>query len=250
MTLDNIKLPSLPRAYLALSELVNDPAATLEAVAHTVSSDPALAARTIKMAASGVYSPRFGGDVSALDAVRTLGMRRILDLSLATSVLSVLKTPASLGGFWDTSVEVSAWAAALARTLRKDAGTAQLAGLLHKIGVLVIAANVPADKLPEQYPADTEAERALFGVDHLDAGGRLLEYWNLPDVLSQPAKHYLSETPPIQPWTVPLVFCAVRLTKGAALDDALSALGVDSAKREEAEEQKSLYLAALRQILS
>jgi putative nucleotidyltransferase with HDIG domain len=103
--------------------------------------------------------------------------------------------------FWRHSIATAACARSLARRLRFNQDVAFTAGLLHDIGRLVLVTGHPqairGAGLARQHDGDWEdAERAVLGVDHVDAGVALAEHWNFSDTMRQAiAWHHAPETP-------------------------------------------------------
>jgi HD-like signal output (HDOD) protein len=86
-----------------------------------------------------------------------------------------------------------------------------LAGMLHDIGKLVLAANdVTLLVEAEAAPDPLQAEQALFGATHQDVGGYLLELWGLPDSIVEAAAfhHTPSAAPPGHLGPLPAVHAA------------------------------------------
>lgn len=123
-----------------------------------------------------------------LDIVKAL----ILSVQIFTHFDQVQVRTLSLETLWRHSLSTGGWAKGIAEgetTDRKVADEEFLAGLLHDVGKLVFAAN-----LPERYSAarvlaqeqglpDWEAEQTIFGATHAAVGAYLLGLWGLPDPL-------------------------------------------------------------------
>ena len=91
--------------------------------------------------------------------------------------------------FWRHSIATAACAKVLARHVRFNQDYAFTAGLLHDIGRLVLVSAFPAlyaeviayQQANDCYPL--EAERAVLGLDHVEAGLALAEHWNFSDTM-------------------------------------------------------------------
>ncbi|MNR09039.1 HDOD domain protein [compost metagenome] len=90
----------------------------------------------------------------------------------------------------------------LARQIRFNQDYAFTAGLLHNIGRLVLVSSFPAhyaQAIAHQAAHDCsllEAEQAVLGVDHVQAGVALAEHWNFSDTMRLALGNYLQpETP-------------------------------------------------------
>ena len=187
---------SVDREDVAASEL-----------SRRISADAALSAHLLRIVNSSYYGlSRRIGTVS--DALAVLG----LDLVRRTVTAAVLQRPL-FAYLHDTEVARAFWrhelqCAALARhlALRRggDGESAYMAGLLHDVGRLVMLMRYPdrTDVLLRRRSDDEqglEHERGLFGFDHAQVGGALLESWGLPEQMVQAAHQHADETEPEEP---------------------------------------------------
>jgi len=212
-----VALPTLPRVASRLLESIADPgAATSEEIGEVIALDPALTARTLKLANSDFYGfPRKVGSVDL--AVVVLGADTIRDLVLGASVFQTLDpTWRLLTGLWSHSLACGVAARAMANRCRYrlEAG-AFAAGMLHDIGKVALR---QAD--PERYEAAmahvraqgismVEAERGVLGSDHAEVGGWLAERWGLPgDLVEAIACHHRPEQARLNPELTSLVHIA------------------------------------------
>jgi putative nucleotidyltransferase with HDIG domain len=197
-------LPSLPAVVMELLGSIDEENIDMAVLAKKVSSDPALTAKTLRLANSSV----FGLQVKATTiqhAMTFLGFqttRKLITTAALTGCFPAGRCPGfNDKSFWRHSIATAACARVLARRVRFNADYAFTAGLLHDIGRLVLVA-----RFPERYQAvlslraknDGElidAERALLGMDHVDAGVALAEHWNFSDTMRQAiAYHHAPET--------------------------------------------------------
>ncbi len=202
-----VELVSLPEALVRLNVLVEDPRSTVEQIARVIETDSALTARLLRI----VNSP-FYGLPSRVETVRQavslVGMREIRDLAVATAVARVFEgIPPELMDmerFWRHSLLTGLVARELARHRRDGAAESRfVAGLLHDVGKLLLARQIPelarhalARATYEQIPLP-EAEREALGFDHAEVGGALLEAWRLPEPLVVAARwHHAPELAP------------------------------------------------------
>ncbi len=183
------EVPSPPLLYFDIRDELSSTRGTAASMAEIASRDPALVARTLKIANSGYYArPRAVGDLT--DAIRLLGTETLLGLVLAAHVYAGLPPPGiRLDSLWQHAFYVSRLAREIARI---EGGTAEqvarshVAGLLHDIGLLVLLQNEPARYQPlwRQSGGDESElirlEREAFDVDHGELGATILTLWNLP----------------------------------------------------------------------
>lgn len=176
-----------------LLALLLDRDVDVKAVLQCLRSEPALAARVLKVANEPFYGQP--GQVGTLErAVQLLGLSAIRGVA-AAGCLDRLAPP-SKGTAFDPerfrqhSLAVASAAEQLSRL--SGAGVeaeAFMAGLLHDIGLVLLARLRPQD-MQRFAPAEGQAldlslrqERAHFGATHLDCSVALINSWGLPDWL-------------------------------------------------------------------
>lgn len=219
VTEELVALPTLPLVASRLLEAIANPATSSEEVARIVSLDPALTARTLKLANSDFYGfPRKVGSVEL--AVVVLGANTVRDLVLSAAVFQTLGG-ADLTGLWNHCMATGVAARTLAgRTGYRLAGEAYAAGVLHDIGKVVLRQSFP-DRFEgivalarEQGLSIAEAERGVLGSDHAEVGGWLAERWGLPaDLVEAIALHHRPERAVVNPKLVNLVHLANSLAE-------------------------------------
>ncbi|MGE5175764.1 MAG: HDOD domain-containing protein [Hyphomicrobiales bacterium] len=198
---ETMVLPTFPVVASRLIEEVARPDATSEEIGRILANDPALAARTLRLANSDFYGfPRKVGSIEL--AVLVLGPGTMRDLVLTSSVVQTFgQAGTALEGLWSHSMACGIAARSLAERCRyRLTGDAYAAGLLHDIGKVVLRQNDPerfdavlALCRAQNVPGD-EAERGLFGSDHAEVGGWLAERWGLPaEIVEAIACHHRPE---------------------------------------------------------
>ncbi len=186
------RLPSIPTLYTEIVEKANEPDALLEDVAGIIARDPGMTAKILKLVNSAFFGLRRELSSTA-EAVSYIGLDTIKSLVLSLHAFAQfdhVRAPGfTIESLWSHSLSVAAWARHIAvceEADRRDADRAFTAGLLHDIGKLVLAANLP-DQFGEALRFASErkmelftAETQVFGADHADVGGYLLGLWGLP----------------------------------------------------------------------
>lgn len=196
LVVDVNKLVSLPDIYYRLESALESPASTMNDFAALLSSDPDLCARLLRMANSAFYS--FPAKIETIDrAISTIGMRQIRELVLVTSVMEMFEGVTiplvNMRSFWEHSVAVGVFSRAIAQY----AGLGQsdryyIPGLLHDIGRLVLFMKLPAfiSELVQQSVAESRSlfllEQEQLGYNHGAIGGQLLDFWKVPQSISEP----------------------------------------------------------------
>lgn len=184
------KLPTQPVAALRVLRMVDDPRASAAALGRLVEVDPGLSTKVMRLANSPYYGLS-GKVASAAQATVLLGFSTVRALAASAAAgLLVDQQPVGPPGFWSHAVLTACGASAVARRVGGQAANAFTAGLLHDIGRALFF-RIDQDRFAQigEAVADgmsTEAaEREIFGTDHAEAGGRVLEEWRFPASLSR-----------------------------------------------------------------
>ena len=188
-------LPSLPTLYREVMQELQSPDASIEKIGQIISKDLGMLTKLLQVVNSPFYGlPRRIS--SATQAVALLGLEAIKSLVLSMKVFSQFESSSqtffSLDILWNHGMTTGRYA----RTISKEQGTdtrvmedAFTAGLLHDVGLLVLATNVP-DQYTEtlalmqnQGVTEWDAERQVLGATHAEVGGYLLGTWGLSDTI-------------------------------------------------------------------
>ena len=196
-------LPTLPATYVELVEELKTEEASIEKIGDIISKDIGLTAKIIKMVNSSFFGLRQQITTPA-KAVSMLGLDLVTAMALTSGTFDKfkhLKVPGfSIEQMWDHAMLTSAFAKIIAQAGgldRQSADTAFMAGLLHDIGKLLIAAYLPdsfavINKLAEKISIPiVEAEEKVIGTNHSSVGAYLLDLWGLPEaILDAAAFHH------------------------------------------------------------
>jgi HD-like signal output (HDOD) protein/ActR/RegA family two-component response regulator len=188
------ELPSAPRTYVEISNVLGNPRAGTRAVAEIIEKDSALSARVLQLVSSGFYGlPRQVSSIGG--AVAFLGVEVIKAIVLSVEVSKMFPVAQAIPEFSiDALQRRSSAAAQLAkRLLGHDSGSESvlIAGMLQDVGQLILAARAPQRfgiALSTSARGKTplfEAELELFGATHAEIGGYLLGLWALPSRIVQ-----------------------------------------------------------------
>jgi len=185
-------LYTLPPVVAHLSRLLSDPSVTAQQVADAISSDVAMAAKVLRLVNSAYYG--FSRRIGNLKmAIVILGFREIRKLVMTLGTIRAFGRAGKslpLKTFWRHCVAVGALAeqilAEKAPSLKDDGF---VAGLLHDMGKLVIAQELPmlfnhVRSLAAGGARWVQAERSAFGFDHCEVGGGLAGVWRFPPELT------------------------------------------------------------------
>lgn len=192
-------LPSLPRTYARLRALLVDEKATVQQATAIIVQDPSICAKLLQIVNSAFF--RLSRRITRLEeATSYLGLEALQRVVLAAELFST-KLPRAIPGLSLEDLQLhSLVTASLASRLvppgpQQDA--AFLGGVLHDVGLLVLATSLP-DHLEGALKARRhateplhEAEIRRFGVSHAEIGGYLLGIWGLPyPIVEAVANHH------------------------------------------------------------
>jgi HD-like signal output (HDOD) protein len=186
------KLPTLPRVHAEVTKELQSAEGSLEHVAEYVRRDPIMCAKFLQVINSAFFGlARQISDPG--EAVMLLGAVRTRGLILIAGVFSQFDDKPCPGFSAENLLQHSLRAASLAHRIMlvetDDADQGNLAftaGLLHDVGKLVLAANVPEMFATAQRfhrskrISQCAAEQDVLGTTHAELAGSLLAAWNLP----------------------------------------------------------------------
>lgn len=193
------ELPALPQVVLELMTMLQDDSINSADFAARIESDQGLVARTLRLANSPFYG--VCGRVGTIrDAVQMLGMRAVGTLLTTASVSGRISAAEcadfDFPGFWRHALATGIAARELARCVRLNDDLAFVAGLLHDIGRLVLAARLPralALVIESAHDADIpelDAEQQVLGCSHTDVGTRVARHWHFPAAVVDAIEHH------------------------------------------------------------
>ncbi|HEB95392.1 MAG TPA: HDOD domain-containing protein [Sedimenticola thiotaurini] len=203
-TLSSRRLPVIPIGTFDLLAALDDDSIGFREIATVLERFPTIAARLIQLANSSWSSPV--AEVSSLDAACS---RLGVDVVKSTSVALLVSAPFDPcrcpafepRRYWARALAVAEAASHLAACIGSEAGggdlqSARTAGLLHNLGLLWLA-----DQLPEPThlallkwarDPDVSLDRSLMelaGAGYRQAGGCLARAWGLPSSLVTALEH-------------------------------------------------------------
>ena len=184
-----VDLPSFPEIALQVRRILSDPDTKMEQIVRVVGSEPALAARLVRIANSAAIN-RSGKDVTDLrTAIARIGhnMVRSASMSFAMNQIRKANKLASLAPYlndlWERSTYVAAYAFVLARTCtRVNPDEAMLAGMMHGIGKLYILTRATGH--PELF-ASEEALNDIINDWYPSIGKAILENWKFSEIMAR-----------------------------------------------------------------
>ncbi len=185
-------LPSVPPLYAKLMQALQSPTVKPDEIGDIVAQDLAMTSKILQLVNSAYFGlPRHISNPT--QAVILLGLNTIKTLALTLHVFSQMPDT-SVEGFSPLTLQRhSLMTASLAKKVAHGltlndylADCAFTAGMLHALGRLILATNMPKryEKVLAQansVPLPLEdVEKEMLGVTHADVAAYLLELWGLP----------------------------------------------------------------------
>lgn len=186
------KLPCVPAIYQELTDALQKESTSSETLGQIIQKDIGMTAKMLKLVNSAFFGLRRSID-SPQDAVSFLGIETIKTLVLANKIFE--DSPhfrfhfLNIDQLWVHSMHVAATAKAIAKSEHADRAVtdnAFVGGILHDVGILVLATNfqeayerVTQVVVKERIPLP-DAEHLEFGVTHAEVGSYLLGLWGIP----------------------------------------------------------------------
>jgi HD-like signal output (HDOD) protein len=183
------RLPVLPRTYWELAGELERPGADSSSVAGIIEQDPVVTTRVLQLANSAFFGVQRAVR-SVRDAATVLGLEPLRSIVLLAGMSRLvhagdLPPTFSLDTLQSHSARVARLAAAMLND-PEESKTAFSAGMLHHIGYLMLAVNLPNEfkgLREEAFRRNTTVERIereQLGCDHAEIGAQVLALWGLP----------------------------------------------------------------------
>ncbi len=196
---DGVKLPSPPAIAVRILNAVQQEDSSLKDLATIISSDPALTAKLLKIANSGLYSLKY--EVASIEkALTVLGVNVLKNIALSFVIAKEMSGPSEKGFdfnyFWRRSVTFAVAAELLSKELEYRSDDTFVTALLTDIGVLILHLTMPDvyAKVFEEKKHSGEKlsniETRVFEINHAEMGSGILERWDLPATIYQPIRYH------------------------------------------------------------
>jgi HD-like signal output (HDOD) protein len=245
------ELPPLPFAAARILQILSSSydSADIHELADLIKLCPGLSARIVGLANTAYFQGN-RKVYTVLDAVIRIGLSMVKGLTLGILLANPLKpykvTLVHLKQYWYEAILTATCASQLAgfmgtegRPLKEEA---YLAGLLHNLGLLILAHVFPeemavvfADELRDSHVTLVNKQRTLLCVDQHQAASWVLHHWRLPERLIAVVEHYHEPGYRGEHWQLSLLigFCSRWIVhRFEALDlldqqaDSVSALAI------------------------
>jgi HD-like signal output (HDOD) protein len=183
---EQLELPAFPEAVLRIQRALQSPDTSTDDIVRILSSEPALAARLLRIANSAEFR-RMDQEVTDLrKAVSRMGFNMVRSVAVAFAMRQLRRkdnfSPVAqqqLELAWNDSLEIAAACFVIAkRFTRVNPDQALLTGLLHVLGRLyIIMRSKDAEELNEAQM------REVIDGWHASIGKAIIETWGLPEPL-------------------------------------------------------------------
>jgi HD-like signal output (HDOD) protein len=186
-----VDLPSFPEVAVRVRRILSDPKSTVEQVVRVVGSEPALAARLMRIANSASLN-RSGKLITELrTAISRIGYNMVRSASISFAMAQIRNSNKLAGlehhlqDVWLRSTRVAAFAYVLAKSCtrsRINPDEAMLTGMMHGIGKLYVLTRAAAH--PELF-ADASMLEQILEQWHPSIGKAILENWEFSEAMAQ-----------------------------------------------------------------
>ena len=181
----HVDLPSFPEVAVRVRRVLSDSNSSVDQVVRVVGSEPALAARLLRISNSASLN-RSGRTVTDLrTAINRIGYNMVRSASISFAMSQIRKSgklqglEVRLTDLWERSTLVAAFAYVLARTCsRVNPDEAMLAGMMHAIGKLYVLTR--AVDHPELFLGNNTLDDIVKDW-HASIGKAILENWAFPE---------------------------------------------------------------------
>lgn len=189
-------IPVLPPGAPHLLKSLTDDSISFIDLAGIIERYPTIAARLISLANSAWSSPV--SEITTLEnACSRLGFDVVRSASIALAVSAPFNTSRcpefKARFFWCSGLlaaDGASWLTKFSKSIHIEPATARAAGLIHNLGLLLLADQLPTEvdqaiKLVQKEEAMQLGQALLYilGFDHCDAGRQLGLAWELPESL-------------------------------------------------------------------
>ncbi len=215
LVLQTESLPSLSDSYEEIVGLLKMPDVPMEKVGQIIAKDIGMTAKILQLVNSAYYGIRRRIS-NPTEAVVVLGLNTIKALVLSHRLFRLFDntkfTAFSPQSLWQHSMEVGLLARKIARMENYPAkliDDAPAAGMLHDIGKLVLAINLPDQYnkvlalVREKNISPCQAEQEVFHETHAEVGAYLMGLWGIPEpIIEAIAFHHAPSKCPAKTFTL------------------------------------------------
>jgi HD-like signal output (HDOD) protein len=188
-------LPSISSLYSELMQEVQSDKASIDKVAKIISRDVGMSVKVMQLVNSAFFGVR-QNVFKISQAVALLGLETITALVLSAKVFSQFEQHHSenfsINSLWGHSMQVGKRAKLIAQAenaANEIVEYSMVAGMLHDVGKLVLAVNLPDEYeeiislAAQENTAIHQVERKIIAITHAEVGAYLLGLWGFSNVI-------------------------------------------------------------------
>jgi len=176
-------LPHLPSTSMVVMDLAANPSSEIPEIVETLSTDPVLSTRLLRMANSALYATQEPVE-TIHEAIMRVGMRELRSLILALSMRQVIFRNGKLTNYaeetWRQAYSVAVISRSIAEPCSMPADKLFLLGLLHDVGKIALLSMLQREIKDTQDVTPTLVGRAFLEY-HEHTGSLMAEGWKLSE---------------------------------------------------------------------
>lgn len=183
-------LPPAPQVVPELMRLLNQPDLDSSKIVNMLSYDPSLTANILRISNSAYFAAA-NPTADLQEAVTRLGFQQVYQLVAAATGARLLGASQpgyglEQGELWRHSLTAALASQLIARRVGENENQVFTAALLHDIGKTILSNSLNAaySKVIKETEMNgqslLELETKLFGINHAELGGQLLQHWKFP----------------------------------------------------------------------
>ncbi len=195
---------TLPPVAARVLKLLEDDNIDIRDISKVIEADASLTLKLLRVANSPLYATRT--EINSIQqAIITLGLNRLTNIVLGVSIFSrfLMSSQKQAAGimekFWWHSSCTGIVAKSIATKIKRFYKENEfIGGLLHDIGKLAML-QFDSTKyievvrlIEEENMVDIDAEREIFGSDHVEVGEHIAKMWKLPAELTHIIAYHTS----------------------------------------------------------
>lgn len=192
---NNQQIATLPTVATRILKMIKSDNFSITEISSVVESDPGLTLKLIRVANSPLYGLR--SQVTSVNtAIMALGLNKLTNIVLSISLYSKFLVNKQndfaqlIDKFWQHSASTGVVSKHLCNILKQNYKELEFSGgLLHDLGKLAM---MQFDSkryfevmtlVEKEHIFDIEAEKQIFGMNHLEVGREMAIQWQLPKEL-------------------------------------------------------------------
>ncbi len=203
-------MPAFPRSVQEVLALTNDINCAPRDLVRVIEHDPVLRGRMTRLVNSAYFGLSRRID-SVKEAVAYIGLNTLKHLAMSVAAVGALPKKNKAGLQMDEFLRDSLAVGAAARWLTprlglgtRDGDDLFLAGLVHKIGQVVLALHMPKvfrairQRSQERGIPEHQLELQVLGTTHFELGALVALKWNLQEHIVDTVRHHWLYSPDVE----------------------------------------------------